>query len=85
MEYLASFTDKEALVQERRQRTGATSGGLICAFSTLENCLSYDIYRDAQTHSIALRKLPSYRGRHTRGPRLLAANNATFQQLTNAA
>jgi hypothetical protein len=58
VEYLASFTDKEALVQERRQRAGTTSGGLICAFSTLENCLSYDIYRDAQTHGIALRKRP---------------------------
>jgi len=58
VEYLASFTNKEALVQQRRQRDGVAPGGLICAFSTLENCSSYDIHRDATTHQIALRKRP---------------------------
>jgi hypothetical protein len=56
VEYLAAFTNKEALVQERRQRDGVAPGGLICAFSTLENCSSYDIHRNATTHQIALRK-----------------------------
>jgi hypothetical protein len=58
VEYLASFTNKEALVQERRQRDGVAPSGLICAFSTLENCSSYDMYRDAKSHEIALRKRP---------------------------
>lgn len=56
VEYLASFTDKEDLVTHRRQRDGVAPSGLICALSTLENCSSYDISRNAKTHEIALRK-----------------------------
>jgi hypothetical protein len=58
VEYLPGYTDKEALVQKRRQRDGVGAGGLICAFNTLENCTSYDIYRHRQTHSIDLRLRP---------------------------
>jgi hypothetical protein len=58
VEYLASFTNKEALVQQRRHRDGVAPSGLICGFSTLENCSSFDIYRDPKTRCIALRKRP---------------------------
>jgi hypothetical protein len=58
VEYLASYTDKEALVQQRLRRDGVTPGGLVCAFSTLENCTSYDIYRNPKTHHIDLRRRP---------------------------
>ena len=58
VEYLQSYTNKETLVQQRRQRDGAAPGGLICAFSTLENCNSYDIFRDARTREIRLRRRP---------------------------
>src|SRR4051794_20319945 len=58
VEYLQGYTTKESLVQQRRQRQGAAPGGLICAFSTLENCTSYDVYRDAKTHTIRLRRRP---------------------------
>lgn len=58
VEYLAGYTNKELLVQRRRQLDGVTPGGLICAFSTLENCTSYDIQHDAKTHTIRLRRRP---------------------------
>jgi hypothetical protein len=58
LEYLPSYTDKEALVQQRRSRDGAAPGGLIQAFSTLENCISYDIYKNPKTHRIDLRRRP---------------------------
>ena len=58
VEYLAGYTDKEALVQERLRQAGVTTGGLVCAFSTLENCTSYDVYRNSKTHLIDLRRRP---------------------------
>src|SRR4051794_31249994 len=58
VEYLAGYTDKEALVQRRRLRDGVATNGLICAFSTLENCTSYDIYRNPKTRMIDLRRRP---------------------------
>lgn len=58
VEYLESYTNKEGLVQERRQRDGVAPGGLICAFRTLEGCSSYDIYRNAKTQLIELRRRP---------------------------
>ena len=58
VEYLAGYTDKEALVQQRLRRDGAAAGGLVCAFSTLENCTSYDVYRNPKTHLIDLRRRP---------------------------
>jgi hypothetical protein len=58
VEYLQGYTNKEALVQQRRLSSGAAPGGLICAFSTLENCNSYDVYKNAKTHRIDLRRRP---------------------------
>jgi hypothetical protein len=58
VEYLPGYTNKEALVQERLRRDGATPGGLVCALSTLENCTSYDIRRNDKTHMIDLRRRP---------------------------
>jgi hypothetical protein len=58
VEYLQGFANKEVLVQRRRQRDGTSPGGLVCAFSTLENCTSYDIYRNAKTHQVELRRRP---------------------------
>jgi hypothetical protein len=58
VEYLQGFTDKEALVQRRRARDGAAPGGLVCALSTLENCTSYDVYHNPETHLIQLRRRP---------------------------
>jgi hypothetical protein len=58
VEYLQGYTNKEALVQQRRLSVGAAPGGLICAFSTLENCTSYDVYKNSKTHRIDLRRRP---------------------------
>ena len=58
VEYLPGYANKEALVQQRLLRDGVAPGGLVCAFSTLENCTSYDIYRDSRTHHISLRRRP---------------------------
>jgi hypothetical protein len=58
VEYLAGYTDKEALVQRRLRDDGAAPGGLVCAFSTLENCTSYDVYRNPKAHTIELRRRP---------------------------
>jgi hypothetical protein len=58
VEYLAGYTDKEALVRRRLQSDGAAPGGLVCAFSTPENCTSYDVYRDPKAHTIELRRRP---------------------------
>jgi hypothetical protein len=58
VQYLQGYTNKEALVQQRRLRDGAAPGGLICAFSTLENCVSFDVYKNPKTHLIDLRRRP---------------------------
>jgi hypothetical protein len=58
VEYLPGSTDKESLVQQHLRRAGAVPGGLVCAFSTLENCTSYDIDRNPKTHLIDLRRRP---------------------------
>src|SRR3954453_8620225 len=58
VQYLAGYTNKEALVQERRLRDGAAPDGLIGAFSTLENCTSYDLFKNPKTHFIDLRRRP---------------------------
>jgi hypothetical protein len=58
VEYLQGYTNKEALVQQRRLRDGAAPGGLIGAFSTLENCVSFDVYKNPKTHLIDLRRRP---------------------------
>jgi len=58
VQYLQSYADKEALVQQRRLRDGIAPGGLIQAFSTLENCTSYDVFKNPKTHRIDLRRRP---------------------------
>ena len=54
--YLDRFMDKEALVRQIRERQGLGAQGLIAVLSTLETCPSYDVYRNAQTHQIELRR-----------------------------
>src|SRR5262249_17054197 len=56
VQYLQGYTNKEALVQQCRLGNGAAPGGLVCAFSTLENCTSYDVYRNPMTRLIDLRR-----------------------------
>jgi hypothetical protein len=58
VEYLAGYTNKEALVQDRMRCDGIAPDGLVCAFSTLENCTSYDVYKNPKTHLIDLRRRP---------------------------
>ena len=58
VEYLQGYANKEALVQRRRHDDGATPNGLVCAFSTLENCTSYDVFKNPKTHRIDLRRRP---------------------------
>jgi hypothetical protein len=57
-EYLAGYTSKEALVQERLRRDGVAPGGFVCAFHTLEGCTSYEIRRDAKAGTIRLLRRP---------------------------
>ena len=54
--YLDRFMDKEALVRRIRGEQGLAANGLIAVLSTLEACASYDVYRNAQTHEIELRR-----------------------------
>jgi hypothetical protein len=58
VEYLERYTNKEALVQKRRQSDRAAPAGLVCAFSTLEGCTSYEIRRDARTCTLRLLRRP---------------------------
>ena len=58
VEYLAGYTEKETLVQERLHRDGAATNGLVRAFSTLENCSSYDVFHNPKTHLLDLRRGP---------------------------
>jgi hypothetical protein len=58
VEYLKSYTNKEALAQQRRLREGTAPNGLVCALSTLENCSSYEVRRDSKTHLIELQRRP---------------------------
>jgi hypothetical protein len=58
VQYLERATDKEELVQKIRAEQGLGEQGLIAVFRTLENCISYDIYHDRQTHRIDLRRRP---------------------------
>jgi hypothetical protein len=58
VEYLAGYTPKEELVQQRLRRDGAAPDGLVCAFSTLENCSSYDVFHNPKTHLLELRRRP---------------------------
>ena len=54
--YLDRFVNKEELVRRIRGEQGLAANGLIAVLSTLEACASYDVYRNAQTHQIELRR-----------------------------
>ncbi len=58
VEYLNSYKDKEALVQQRLQKRSVAPGDLICVLSTLENCTSYSVHSSAKNHTITLRREP---------------------------
>ena len=53
---LDRFLDQEELVRRIRSEQGLAANGWIAVLSTLEACSSYDIYRNAQTHPIELRR-----------------------------
>jgi len=53
VQYLERATDKERLVQKIRADQGAIERGWIAVFRTLENCISYDIFRNRQTNRTA--------------------------------
>ena len=56
--YLAGYTNKEELVRGIQQQEGAASNGLVAVLSTLENCISYEVFRDRQRRELALRRRP---------------------------
>ena len=56
--YLATMTRKDELIARIRQQEGLARDGLIAVLSTLENCSSYDIYRDRAAQRIGLRQRP---------------------------
>jgi hypothetical protein len=58
VQYLPGYTDKEKLVQKLFQQQGAAPGGLVAALSTLESCISYEIFRDRQRRELDLRRRP---------------------------
>ena len=56
VQYLDRFVDKEELVRKMRTERGVADNGLVVVLSTLETCQSYDVYRNAKTHYIELRR-----------------------------
>ena len=56
--YLPGMTRKDELIERIRQQEGLAADGLIAVLSTLENCRSYDIYRDRASQRIGLRQRP---------------------------
>ena len=58
VKYLPGFTDKEELVAKIRHDEGVGGEGLIAVLSTLENCQSFEIYRNADTHQLELKRKP---------------------------
>jgi hypothetical protein len=56
VQYLASYTDKEALVRGIQQREGTASNGLVVILKALESCTSYEIFRDAKERQLHLRR-----------------------------
>ena len=62
--YLPGFTDQEEFVAKIRHAEGVGREGLIAVPSTLENCQSFDIDRNAETHQIELRRKPRKCLRH---------------------
>jgi hypothetical protein len=83
--YLAARTRKDELIEQVRRQEGLAAGGLIAVLSTLENCRSYDIYRDRSAGRIELRQrprkcLPDDRGRRHRALNPLAPDDAPLLQ-----
>jgi hypothetical protein len=58
VQYLPGVTDKEALVAKIRRDQGAAKDGTVAVLSTLEGCVSYDIYRNRATCQLDLRRGP---------------------------
>jgi hypothetical protein len=54
--YLESKVSKEKLVQRIRQEQGVADNGLITVLSTVESCVSFDIYRNRDSHRLELRR-----------------------------
>lgn len=58
VKYLPGFTDKEELVAQIRRDEAVGREGLIAVLKTLENCQSFEIYRNAETHQLELKRKP---------------------------
>jgi hypothetical protein len=56
--YLPGATRKDELIQKIRREEGLAADGLIAVLSTLENCYSYDIYRNRSAQQVQLRRRP---------------------------
>ena len=56
--YLPGATRKDELIEKIRREEGHTADGLIAVLSTLENCYSYDIYRNRSAQQVQLRRRP---------------------------
>ncbi len=58
VQYLPGYTNKEELVRRIEEREGIASNGLVAVLSTLENCISYEVFRDRQRRELDLRRRP---------------------------
>lgn len=56
--YLPGATRKDELIEKIRREEGLAADGLIAVLSTLENCYSYDIYRNRSAKQVQLRQRP---------------------------
>ncbi len=56
--YLPGATRKDELIEKILQEEGLAADGLIAVLSTLENCYSYDIYRNRSAKQVQLRRRP---------------------------
>ena len=56
--YLPGVVDKEALVQEIREKEGVAKNGLVAVLSTLEMGMSYTMFRRRRDDFAVLRRLP---------------------------
>ena len=54
--YLPGATRKDELIEKIRREEGLAADGLIAVLSTLENCHSYDIYRNRSAKQVQLRQ-----------------------------
>jgi hypothetical protein len=56
--YLPGATRKDELIEKILRKEGLAADGLIAVLSTLENCYSYDIYRNRSAQQVQLRRRP---------------------------